>query len=415
MKQLTDISSDLSFYLTLGFLFLIPFSIAACYILFTLLLLQLSFFSVNILKNRNHPPLPGVPGATFPTLPGYYKYFLLFILATFISTLFAIDISLSLNDNREFFIYLLIPLLLLVLNSRKRLLYSALVVLASALVSSLWGIVQSVINGINLDHRLQGATSHWMTYAGLLMFPFIFFFVYAFYEKRKKIKMLLTLSLAIILIPILLSLTRSVWVGIFIALGIFIIYYKPKILVLVIPVFLCLLLLLPGSVKSRLTSIFDMNNDTNKDRLYMVQIAVKIFKDYPLTGVGPNGIEKVYHLYKPAAAEQTNTHLHNNFLQILAERGIFALIMLLLAFGSVILLLIQKMRPHKKPAQEEKAVATAVLFVFIGFLIAGLFEYNFGDSEVKFLLFYFLSIPFLPVFADASDAADSPSPKIEGV
>jgi hypothetical protein len=37
----------------------------------------------------------------------------------------------------------------------------------------------------------------------------------------------------------------------------------------------------------------------------------------------------------------------------------------------------------------------AVLFAFVGFLVAGMFEYNFGDSELKFMLFFFLSLPFL--------------------
>jgi len=41
-----------------------------------------------------------------------------------------------------------------------------------------------------------------------------------------------------------------------------------------------------------------------------------------------------------------------------------------------------------------------VLFAFVGFLVAGLFEYNFGDSEIKFILFYFLCLPFLGLKED---------------
>jgi len=44
---------------------------------------------------------------------------------------------------------------------------------------------------------------------------------------------------------------------------------------------------------------------------------------------------------------------------------------------------------------EWRAVTAGVLFAFVGFLVAGMFEYNFGDSEIKFMLFYFLSLPFL--------------------
>jgi O-antigen ligase len=83
--------------------------------------------------------------------------------------------------------------------------------------------------------------------------------------------------------------------------------------------------------------------------------------------------------------------LHNNFLQILAERGVLAFLALVAAFICILFNLVIRIRTSK---EMEKAIATGVLFVFIGFLTAGIFEYNFGDSEIKFLLFYFLSIPF---------------------
>ena len=124
----------------------------------------------------------------------------------------------------------------------------------------------------------------------------------------------------------------------------------------------------------------------------MVHTGINIFKDFPLTGVGANNVEKVYPIYKHAKATQINPHLHNNFLQILAERGIFALICLITAFVSIFINLVIKI---KKSIGFERIINTGVLFVFIGFLISGMFEYNFGDSEIKFLLFYFLSIPFL--------------------
>jgi O-antigen ligase len=311
----------------------------------------------------------------------------------------------SLKDNKEFFIYLLIPLFLLILNSRKRLELSLKVVLFGALGSALLGFGQAIIKGISLDHRLVGATSHWMTYSGLLMFPFIFFFVMLFYERRKKTKVVISIALVVLLAAIFLSLTRSVWVGIFISLGIFLIYFKPKILYLAIPLAIILGFALPQSVTSRVTSIFDLNNATNKDRIYMARIAMGIFKDHPITGVGPNCIEMIYDKYKPAEAQQTNMHLHNNFFHVLAERGLIALIILIIAFVSVIWQAIKGIRDLPPDHLFEKSVILGSLFAFIGFLIAGLFEYNFGDSEVKFLLFYFITIPYLPFFSRSQEIA----------
>ena len=391
MKQLFDISANFSFYLLLAFLFLVNITIAGCYVIFTLLLIQLVIYTFRHLKSKiSRDTTAVIP--PWPQMPEFYKYFLLYILFSFIATLFSIDRLNSLKDNKEFFIFLLIPIFLLVINSRKRLDYSLFAVMASTVVSSLIGVIITLKEGASLDHRLQGLTSHWMTYSGLLMLVFIFFFVFLFYQKRMKLKVVISVLLLFILASILLSLTRAMWVGIFVSLGLFIIYYKPKILYLAVPALLILILVLPGSVKSRIVSIFDMNNATNRDRLYMVTVGMNIFKDNPLTGVGPDNIKKIYDRYKPAEAELSNPHLHNNFLNVLAERGILALLSLIAAFTVIIIQLIKKI---KTGIGLEKTISVGVLFVFTGFLVAGMFEYNLGDSEIKFFLFYFLSIPFI--------------------
>lgn len=384
MKPLYDISSKLSFYLLLGFLLLINFSIAGCYLIFIVLSIQLIVYVLK--KGKLHP------------LPAYIYYFAAFIIFTLISTLFSIDSWNSLKDNRELFIFLLIPLFIHVINSRKRLQYSMVTVLISALVSALIGIFtvlnQGIGQGISLDHRLKGLTSHWMTYSGLLMLVFIFFFVYWFYEKQKRNKIILPVLLAVILAAVLFSLTRSAWMGIIVSLGIFIIYYKPKIIFFLVPLGILLILSLPSTVKNRLTSMFDLNNETNRDRIYMVYTGWEIFKDYPLSGVGANNIEKIYGEYKHPDARQINPHLHNNFLQILGERGIFGMLSLLAAFIALVINLVQRIKKNRGIG---RTVSIAALFVFAGFLVSGLFEYNWGDTEIKFLLFYFISIPFLPL------------------
>ncbi len=376
-----DISSDFYFYLLLGLLFLIDLSIAGCFILFTLLLIGSIVYTI---KSRK-----------LPRVPGFFKYLLLFMLFTFVSTIFSIDKINSLKDNKEFFVYLLIPLIMSIIDSNKRLRYSLYTVLGSAFVSALIGIGQTIASGrISLDNRLKGLTSHWMTYSGLLMLVFIFFFVIFFYEKRKKVKIILAAVLCFILAAILVSQTRSVWVGVFAALAIFIIYYKPKILYAAVPAVIILFFLLPPSIKTRMTSIVDPQDATNKDRFYMYYTGIEIFKDYPITGIGANNIEKVYNdvKYRHPQAVQSNPHLHNNFLHILAERGILACLSLLVAFIAIFILLVGRI---KNSIGLEKGIALGVLFVFTGFLTAGMFEYNLGDAEIKFLLFYFLCLPFL--------------------
>ncbi len=378
MKRLFDISSDFSFYLVIGFLLLIDFSIAGCYVLFTLLAMQLIGHWIVNRKLEGFPP--------------YFKYFLIFIAATLITTIFSIDRAESFKDNRELFVYLLIPIFILVINSWKRLIASFGAVLFSGILSSFTGIYSAATRGLSLDHRLKGFTSHWMTYSGLLMFVFIFFFIMLFYQKGWKHKLLLGSGLLVLLAAILFSLTRSVWVGLVVSLGLFIVYYKPKILYFAVPAAIVLFLLLPQTVKSRVFSIIDINNESNKDRIYMVYTGKEIFKRHPLTGVGANNVKEVYELYRHPEAKQANPHLHNNFLQILAERGLLGLLSLVLAFAALFYFLVRRIRQSDGTA---KHITIGSLFVFIGFLVWGLFEYNWGDTEITFLLFFFISVPFL--------------------
>lgn len=379
MKQFINILSDFYFYLLLCFLFFINFSIAVCYLISSVLAIVFMLFCI---KNKK-----------FPECPGFFKYFLLYILFTLISTIFSLNPLVSIKDNKELLIFLLIPMFILIINSKKRLIYSIFTVLISSLISSLLGVYITLKQGPSLDHRLKALTSHWMTYSGLLMLAFVFFFIYFFYEKIKRKKLFIFISLIFILTSILFSLTRCVWIGIIVSVLAFIIYYKPKILYFAIPVIVVLVIVLPKSIQNRFYSIFDMNNATNKDRIFMYETGFNIFKKYPLFGIGANNLNKnVYKENMPEEAKNINPHLHNNFLQILIERGIITLISLILAFVSIFINLIKKI---KNSLNLEKTVSIAGLFVFISFIVAGLFEYNFGDSEIKFLMFYFLSIPFL--------------------
>jgi O-antigen ligase len=384
----TNTLTDLAFYALLVYLFLINVSIAGCYILLTLILF---LFLLDLFRNRK-----------LQVLPFYYYFLILYAFFTLVATVFSIDRAVSIRDNKELLILLLIPIYIWLLTSWKRVWLSLWTVLASAVFSALTGIVTVLKKGIVLSERLQGFTSHWMTFSGLLMLAFIFFLVLLLMRRKSNKQVIIIFgSLVIMLAAIAFSLTRNVWLGIAVSLAIFLIFFKPRYFLVLAPLLLILVLLAPAAVKSRALSIVDLQDRSNRDRIYMFYSGLKIFHDYPWTGVGSNNIEKVITGNKARflhpQAEKINPHLHNNFLQILAERGIFALASFLLACLFIILQLLKLL---KSRTGDWRAITVGVLFAFIGFLIAGMFEYNFGDSEIKFMLFYFLSLPFLNLKED---------------
>ncbi len=77
----------------------------------------------------------------------------------------------------------------------------------------------------------------------------------------------------------------------------------------------------------RVGSIFDPEGpDQPSIASRCCEAGVAIVKDYPLMGVGPDQIERVYPRYRvPDAVKPTNPHLHNVPMQIAAERGLLAL------------------------------------------------------------------------------------------
>jgi O-antigen ligase len=91
---------------------------------------------------------------------------------------------------------------------------------------------------------------------------------------------------------------------------------------------------------------------------------------------------------------EINPHLHNVPVQIAAERGLPALA-IWLAFIVVLL----KDLAVRFFQNRSRVLVAAALAAVVSMLAAGMFEYNFGDSE--FLMFFLILIT-LPFAADRS-------------
>ncbi|MBU1338962.1 MAG: O-antigen ligase family protein, partial [Acidobacteria bacterium] len=192
---------------------------------------------------------------------------------------------------------------------------------------------------------------------------------------------------------ILLTLTRNSWVGLFAAGVVIVLLWKPKALLLV-PVLAALFFLVsPGYIKDRVISTFDLKNPTNKQRFEYWSAGLKIIRDFPLRGTGPDTVEMVFQHPKYGLSEiaRSNVHLHNNVLQIAAERGLFTLTAWLVF---VIWLCVDLLRLLKRRDGPVFPYAAGALAALVGLFSAGLFEYNFGDSEVVVLFLYIATVPF---------------------
>ena len=136
-------------------------------------------------------------------------------------------------------------------------------------------------------------------------------------------------------------------------------------------------------------------------------------KANPWVGVGPQRVSKVFFDYHPdEEARQRGgffwIHMHNNLLQFAAERGIpcaLAWLWLILRMG----------RDHWRgfrraglPSLEKSVHATGFLSL-LGLFVAGLFEFNFGDSEVLMVFLFLVSAPYA-LGPTTRDAVGNPEP-----
>jgi len=194
-------------------------------------------------------------------------------------------------------------------------------------------------------------------------------------------------------VAIALTFTRSAWVGVTVAVTLLLVMKNLKLLAILPVVAALFFVMAPERIASRFYSIFDLHDPTSRDRVAMLREGRAMIEDHPVTGVGPNMVQRLYAQYRdPEAVEKVNPHLHNVPMQIAAERGLPALAVWL-AF--IVTLGVGLIRRLKVP--EARFLAAAAISCIIAMLAAGQFEYNFGDSEFLMLFLVFMTLPFAAV------------------
>jgi O-antigen ligase len=146
----------------------------------------------------------------------------------------------------------------------------------------------------------------------------------------------------------------------------------------------------PAPLTARYISIFSLKDPTNRDRVAMLREGLHMIRDHPLVGIGPNMVRPLYASYRdPDAVELMNQHLHNVPVQIAAERGLPALAVWLWFIVGLVIALAKQLR-----VERVRFLAAAGLAAVISMLAAGMFEYNFGDSEFLMLFLILVTLPF---------------------
>jgi len=195
---------------------------------------------------------------------------------------------------------------------------------------------------------------------------------------------LAALALPLAGLALVLSQTRNAWLGAVAGLATVAVMRAPRTLWLLGAALLAVFVLRPATVMNRLT----LEDDSSRDRYYMWQAGIDMVLDKPVFGQGPGMILSVYPSYRWSEAPNPRVpHLHDNALQIAAERGLPCLVFWLWWVAAA-------MADAWREARRGAASAVGALGVLVAILVAGLFEYNFGDSEVLMFVLLVASLPY---------------------
>ena len=326
-----------------------------------------------------------------PEFPAFFWALSAFAALSLIVSFFSVNPTVSFKDDRELFLFLAVPITTAAAASRRGLSWMTAALLTSGLVSSLYSIGYFLFKAAP-GERIQGFMGHYMTQGGLLLL-FLCAALSFFLFRRDRIRWLWGAALVPAAAALALTLTRSAWVGLVVA-GIFLIFlYRPKALILV-PVAITLFLVLsPQPMKRRALSIFSLHNYGNTLRIEYLQAGWRIIKKYPLHGTGPDTVDMVFQNpeYGLSEAARQNVHLHNNLVQIAAERGIPTLLAWLVFMAWAFVFQLAFLKNRASPVFPHAAAGAASI---LALFTAGLFEYNFADSEIIVLFLVLISWPF---------------------
>ena len=328
--------------------------------------------------------------------PRFFWPLLAYAAWTLVSASFSPDPRTSFTDSKQLVLFLLVPAAYqLARGNRALTVFNVIITVGAA--SAVLGIVQyGLLNYDHLGQRPQGTLGHYMTYSGLLVLVICAAVARLLFDVRHSTWAAIVMPA--LAVAIALTFTRSAWVGVTLAVALLFVLKNVRLLA-ILPVIAALFVVLaPERITSRFYSIFDLHDPTSRDRVAMIREGRAMIADHPLTGVGPNMVERLYAQYRdPDAVEKVNPHLHNVPMQIAAERGLPAL-------GIWIWFLVVAVQDlwKKLKTSRHRFLAAGGLAAIAGMLGAGLFEHNFGDSEFLMLFLVMITLPF------AADRTDLP-------
>ena len=146
--------------------------------------------------------------------------------------------------------------------------------------------------------------------------------------------------------------------------------------------------------KQRIKSTVSGEDNNFEIRKVLWRAGWEIYKDHPLTGCGFRCVDLLHNQYPdPTGHVKKLRGMHNNFIQLAVDTGIFGLATWVVVWFYFFRFLYKKAFVLQEDPSENWIIFGSAAAA-LSFLAGGCFETNLYDSEVAMLLYFIMALPF---------------------
>ena len=330
---------------------------------------------------------------------------------------------------------------LVIFKQKETIKRSAIILALSMLIVVVISLIRHAFLGFhfaNINDAVAPFFRNHVSYSAMLVCIIPIFFAFFKSNNSKRIKFLIALSIVILLTALFFSYSRGAWLALLVGITAYWLVKKKFLFIS----FLTSIVIAIGFLfwiksndrylqfaqdykttifhkdfKEHLIATYKLKDVSTAERFYRWIAGVRMLKDNPLTGFGPNTF---YDNYKPYAIpvfetwvsdNKEHSTVHNYFLLIAIEQGIPGLIFFLLLLGGA--LYYSQMLYHRIKDGLYKTIAATV-----GVILSMLIVVNFLSDLIetdKVGSIFFLSIAMLIVTDMNTRKESDPSPNIQSV
>ncbi len=268
----------------------------------------------------------------------------------------------------------------------------------AAAANSAYAVFQfarAVADGADVFTVRPGGRLFYMTYGGVMMLA-ITVALAAFLKGNLSARGRVGLAtlLTVMLAGLAASLVRSAWVGLAAAVFVIAVVADRRLLWAFPAVIVLAVLIAPRPIIKRAESIINAASERAAGeaegppefRVDIWRTTLRIACDYPLTGIGVHNTQHLYDSYKDETSVESQVpHAHNNYIQLVVERGVVGLAAFAFFVFALLKLFVRGYRHARSPTV--RVLGLAGIGATVGFLLEGFFEYTFGDYEIMAILY----------------------------